>query len=82
MSGKGSTVSSSATLAGQGRLVAVVIAAAALLWIGGTWLVEQQGWDPSYLLLVDLAAIAAFVWALIVTWGLWRRRRAGSKDGN
>lgn len=67
--------------AGQGRLVAGVIAAAAILWIAGTWLVKQQGWDPSYLLLLDLAAIAAFVWALIVTWGLWRQR-AGSQGGN
>ena len=70
-----------ADLAGQGRLVAMVIAAAAILWIAGTWLVGQQGWDASYLLLLDLAAIAAFVWALIVTWGLWRQR-AGSQGGN
>lgn len=82
MSGRDPTGRPAADLAGQGRLVAVVIAAAAVLWIAGTWLVERQGWDPSYLLLLDLAAIAAFVWALIVTWGLWRRQRAGTKGGN
>ncbi len=82
MSGARPDKAPSADLAGQGRLVAMVIAAAAVLWMAGTWLVEQQGWDPSYLLLLDLAAIAAFVWALIVTWGIWRRQNARSKGGN
>lgn len=60
----------------------MVIAAAAVLWMAGTWLVARQGWDASYLLLLDLAAIAAFIWALIVTWGLWRGQRAGARGGN
>jgi type VI protein secretion system component VasK len=82
MSGKDTLATTGADLAGQGRLVAAVIAGAAMLWVAGTWLVARQGWDPSYLLLLDLAAIAAFIWALIVTFGLWRRQRAGSKGGN
>ena len=67
----------------QARVVAVGIAAAMVLWLGAQWLGKRMGWDASYAFLFDLAAIAAFVWALIVTWGIWRRQdRGGAKGGN
>jgi hypothetical protein len=71
-----------ASSARQARVVAVVIAVTVLVWLGAQWLGKRQGWDASYAFLFDLAAIAAFVWALIVTWGLWRRQRLGSAGRN
>ena len=62
-------------LARQGRLVALVIAAAALLWLAAQWLGPRLGLAGKYALLIDFAALAAFVWALIVTYRIWRRRR-------
>ena len=60
-------------LARDARLVAVVIAATALLWLGAQWLGGRAGWDSRYVFLFDLAALAAFVWALAATWRIWRR---------
>ncbi len=68
-------------LARDARLVAAVIAATAILWLGAQWLGGQAGWDSRYVFLFDLAALAAFVWALVATWRIWRRgqRAAGGK---
>ena len=60
-------------LAREARLVAVVIAATMVLWLGAQWLGGRLGWDTSYVFLFDLAALAAFFWALVVTWRIWRR---------
>lgn len=59
----------------QARLVAVVLAATMALWLGGQWLGGQFGWETRYVFLFDLAAIAGFVWALVVTFGIWRGRQ-------
>ena len=64
-------------LAVEARVVAVVIAATMILWMGAQWAGGQLGLAPRFALLIDLMALAAFVWALIVTYGLWRRRRSG-----
>lgn len=61
------------TLAREARLVAVVIVATVVLWLGMQWLGGRLGWDASYAFLFDLAALAAFVWALVTTWRIWRR---------
>lgn len=61
------------TLAREARLVAVVIAATVVLWLGMQWLGGRLGWDASYAFLFDLAALAAFFWALVTTWRIWRR---------
>ncbi len=60
------------TLARQARLVAVVIAATAVLWLGAQWMVEPGN---RYMVLIDLAALAAFIWALVATWRIWRRTK-------
>ncbi len=62
-------------LARQGRIVAVVIAAAMILWMGAQWLGGYLGLEARYVFLFDFAAMAAFAWGLIVTWQLWRKRR-------
>lgn len=60
-----------------GRLVAIVIAVTMLAWLGVQWLGGQLGWEARYVFLADLAAIAAFIWALVVTWRLWRAKQSG-----
>ena len=62
-------------LAGQARLVAIVIAATMVLWMGAQLLGGAMGWPPRFVFLFDLAALAAFVWALIVTYRIRRARR-------
>jgi hypothetical protein len=34
-----------------------------------------MGWPIRFVFLFDLAAIAAFFWALVVTYQIWRMRR-------
>ena len=64
-----------AALARQSRLAGLVIAGTAVLWIGAQYLGGQFGWEARYAFLFDLAALAAFVWALVVTYQIWRKRR-------
>jgi hypothetical protein len=59
------------------RTVALVLCATVLAWFGVQWLGGQMGWPTRWVLLLDLAALAAFAWALIVTVGLWRARKDG-----
>jgi hypothetical protein len=39
--------------------------------LGGTF-----GWASRFVFLFDLAALAAFVWALVVTYRIWRARQS------
>ena len=64
-----------AHLAGQARLVSIVIAATMVLWVGAQYLGGAMGWQPRFAFLIDLAALAGFVWALVVTYRIWRARR-------
>ena len=57
------------------RLVALVIAGTMLLWMGAQVVGADMGWPLRYTLLVDLAALAGFIWALVVTYQIWRKRR-------
>ena len=59
----------------QARLVAIVIAVTMGVWMGAQWLGGQFGWDSRYVFLFDFAALAAFFWALVVTYRIWRTRR-------
>ena len=43
-------------------------------WIVVQLLGAEYGWASKWAFLADLAAIAAFVWSLLVTWRIWRRR--------
>ena len=62
-------------LSRQARLVAIVIAVTMLFWIGAQWLGGRMGLDGRYVILFDLAALAGFIWALVVTYQIWRKRR-------
>ena len=60
----------------QGRLVAVVLVVTVVLWLGGQWLGGQLGWQTRFAFLFDLAALAAFCWAMVVTYRIWRARQS------
>jgi hypothetical protein len=59
----------------QARLVAYVLVGTMALWLGAQWLGGALGWDTRYVFLFDFAAIAAFVWAIVVTYQIWRGRQ-------
>ena len=43
-------------------------------WARNGWAGSWAG-QARYVFLFDLAALAAFVWALVVTYQIWRQRR-------
>lgn len=59
----------------QARLVGIVLAVTIVLWMGAQFLGGQLGLETRFVFLFDLAAIAAFLWALVVTYQIWRGRR-------
>jgi spore maturation protein SpmA len=60
----------------KARRVALVIAGTMLLWLGAQRIGAEMGVAPKYSLLVDLAAMAGFIWAMVVTYQIWRDSRA------
>ena len=59
----------------QTRLVAVVIAATMILWMTAQWVGGELGWEARYAFLFDFLALAGLLWALIVTFQIWRKSR-------
>ena len=59
----------------QARIVALVISLTMLAWMAAQWLGGEIGLEARYVFLFDMLALAAFLWALIVTWQIWRKRR-------
>jgi Family of unknown function (DUF5337) len=59
----------------KARMVAVVLIVTMILWLGLQAVGGVMGWNARYAILLDLAALAAFVWALVVTFQIWRTRR-------
>ncbi|MBK6466999.1 MAG: DUF5337 domain-containing protein [Rhodobacter sp.] len=62
-------------MARKARLVGLVLAGTMALWIGAQVVGDEMGWDTRFAFLFDFAALAAFVWALVVTYQIWRVRR-------
>ena len=62
-------------LARQARFVALVIAATMLLWMAAQYVGRELGLAARYVFLFDMFALAGFVWALVVTYQIWRKRR-------
>lgn len=60
---------------GQMRLVAGVLVATPLLWLLLTEIGRVYGWPARFVFLIDFAAIAGFVFALALTYRLWRTRQ-------
>ena len=57
------------------RRVAIVLAATMVLWMFASWAGGFYGWQARFAFLFDFLALAAFAWALIVTYRIWRARR-------
>lgn len=76
---KGFPTAQNQSQAAPSRRIAIVMVATVLLWMGAQFLGGWLGWDPRFVFLFDLAAIAAFLWVLVGTWQIWRRQSAGGK---
>jgi hypothetical protein len=63
------------------RLVAIVLVATMALWLGAQWLGGQLGWEARFVFLFDLAALAAFLWTMVVTYRIWARGKS-ENSGN
>ncbi|MDA9291766.1 DUF5337 domain-containing protein [Planktomarina temperata] len=63
----------------KGRTASLVIAGAILIWLAMQWAAVQLDISSRYMLLLDLAVMAAMVWSLIVTFQIWRARRYADK---
>ena len=59
----------------QGRLIALVIAGTALVYMAAQWIGRELGLDQRTLALFDLIALGGFLWCIIVTWQMWRNQR-------
>ena len=63
----------------KGRTVSLVIAGSILIWLGMQWVAVELNISSRYMLLLDLAVMAAMVWSLLVTFQIWRTRRDADK---
>ncbi|WP_205758600.1 DUF5337 domain-containing protein [Qingshengfaniella alkalisoli] len=64
-------------LSKKARMVAIVVAATMLLWMGAQVLGAQLGLPARFVFLFDFVALAAFFWSLVVIYQIWRARRSG-----
>jgi hypothetical protein len=62
-------------LARQARMVAFVIAGTMISWMVAQYVGGRLGLEARFVFLVDFAALAAFTWAMVVTYQIWRQRR-------
>ena len=67
------------TQAKKGQTASLVIAGAMLIWLAMQWAAVQLDISSRYMLLLDLAVMAAMVWSVIVTFQIWRARRDADK---
>ena len=58
----------------QIRLASQVIFGAMLVWLVGSWAGGAIGLAPRFAFLLDLACLAALVWALVVLLRAWIAR--------
>jgi hypothetical protein len=46
------------------------------IWIAAQWIGPELGLSGRYAILIDLLVLAAFFWALVVTFQIWRKRQS------
>ncbi|MEM9709456.1 MAG: DUF5337 domain-containing protein [Pseudomonadota bacterium] len=63
-------------LARQARLASVVIACTMIFWMAAQWFGGKLGLEARFVFLFDMAALAGLLWALFVTWQVWKKRRS------
>ena len=56
------------------RNVAIVLVVTIVLWVGAQWIGPRVGLAGEYAILFDMAALAAFLWAMVVAFWLWQAR--------
>jgi len=59
----------------QVRIASIVILVTFPLWMAVSLLGGKMGLESRYAILADLAAMAAFLWALVVLFQVWRKRQ-------
>ena len=59
----------------KGRLVAIVLVAVAVLWIAAQFVIDTIGISQRYALLIDLFALAGFIWCFVNIWQIWKLTR-------
>lgn len=59
----------------QAKRAALIIAGTMGLWMLLQLIGAEYNWPPKYALLIDLAALAGFIWGLIATFQIWRQGR-------
>lgn len=59
----------------QARLAAIIIAATGIAWLGAVNFGGPLGLPIKYAVLFDLAALAAFFFALVILFRIWRTRK-------
>lgn len=64
----------------RGRFAGLLIAGTMLLWLGAQAIGPRIGLSARWVFLFDLMALAAFTFALIVTYQIWRLRRDDNRD--
>ena len=59
----------------RGRKIALIIAGTGVFWIVITALGGALDWSQRLRALFDLLALAGFIWAVWMIYGLWRARQ-------
>lgn len=59
----------------KGRITGLVIAGGGLAAILAPWLVSLLGFPARYEMLIYFGSLAAFVWAMVNIYQLWRMRQ-------
>jgi hypothetical protein len=63
-------------LARRGRVIGLVIAGTMLIWLAANWAGPALGLPGRFAFLVDMLALAALFWAMVMTFQIWQVRRA------
>ena len=66
-------------IARKGQIVGLVIAITMLIWLAAQVAGPMLGLPGRFALLIDFAALAAFVWSLFVVYQMWQARAAEKK---
>lgn len=57
------------------RIASIVIMVTMVVWMGANFVGGEIGLQARFAFLFDLAALAAFIWALVVLFQAWRLRQ-------
>lgn len=75
MSDPADTGAKDRALAKKGQTLGLVIALTMVLWLIANLAGPQLGLPGRYALLIDFAALAALIWAMVGVWQMWQARR-------